>query len=772
MFRNVRFICVLIALGIGRAACAQQAAVQQRTADSNFLAPIIVTAERRRSTLQDTPMSISAITGAELQARGLNSVLSVAQTTPGVSFRSAGPGQTEFEMRGVSSSGGFSPTVGFYLDGAPLTAPAQAFQGKVVIDPDLYDLNRIEILRGPQGTLYGSGSMGGTIRLVTNQPQLNRFHASTELIGSATAHGGGNGAVNAMLNFPLLHDVAALRVVGTYKHDNGWIDRVVLNPFPLETNGGLTRGNVLKAPVENIIKDVNWEQLVGERAKLLVKLGDRLTITPEVLYQRITQGGENTIDNPPGTVLAHFQPFNVAEPFKDAFVLYTGAIRYRMPTFRIDSITSRWYRTESQNQDIAESLQILFGLPGFSVANGGVGGGPITETDATSQFSEELRLTSSGRSALQWLIGGFYSDFHSNTGFYSVYPGIAGLFGTSILSIITQPISITQKAIFANVSYRITTRLKATAGVRWYKYVSTSATTESGVATQAAGPGIYTASAGASDSGNNPMFDLDYKFFRGLMAYVRVAKGYRPGSGNLPVPLSGPIQCLTGPGNLQNLGLNDAPGKFNPDTLWSYELGEHYMSSRRRLSINSAFYYERWQNIQQQVSLSCGFLFTANAGSARIYGSDLEVSAVLTPRLTLQQSVGYTNAAFADTVRETGTYSGEGLVDVPKVTLNSSVVYSRPITNRYTLMMRVSNQYVGPMEDITFARNHVPGYDLLGARFGVETSKWSVYAFVDNLTNRLAQLTNINALSANVEQFNRVAVERPRTVGLDLQYRY
>jgi len=146
--------------------------------ETTGLEEIVVTAEKRESTVQKTPVSITAISEAELQARGLSDFRSIAQETPGVSMKTSGPGQSEFEMRGLTATGGFSPTVGFYVDDAPLTAPAQAAQGKVVIDPDLYDLNRVEVLRGPQGTLYGAGSMGGTIKLVTNAPQLNTVAAS------------------------------------------------------------------------------------------------------------------------------------------------------------------------------------------------------------------------------------------------------------------------------------------------------------------------------------------------------------------------------------------------------------------------------------------------------------------------------------------------------------------------------------------------------------------------------------------------------------------
>src|SRR3984957_17042404 len=195
------------------------------------LQEIVVTAEKRESTVQKTPISITAISGAELEARGLSDMASVAQQVPGVSFKTSGPGQTEFEMRGLTSTGGESPTVGFYLDETALTPPAMAQNGKVVIDPSLFDLNRIEILRGPQGTLYGSGSMGGTIKLVTNQPDTKNFSADFEGIGSGTHGGGFNHTENGMINIPIVQDLAALRIVVTDKYIEGWIDRDVVSPF-------------------------------------------------------------------------------------------------------------------------------------------------------------------------------------------------------------------------------------------------------------------------------------------------------------------------------------------------------------------------------------------------------------------------------------------------------------------------------------------------------------------------------------------------------------
>src|SRR5581483_4042962 len=232
-------------------------------APATDLQEVIVSAEKRDSTVQKTPISMTAITGADLQAQGVSDLVEVAQQVPGVSFKTSGPGQTEFEMRGLTSTGGESPTVGFYLDETALTPPAMAQNGKVVIDPNLFDLNRVEVLRGPQGTLYGAGSMGGTIKLVTNTPDPRQLGANVELIGSGTDVGGFNHTENGMLNLPLVQDYAAVRLVLTDKHISGWIDRDVLFPFPTEVDNSTQRGNVAAAPGVQRFSESNSEEMKG-----------------------------------------------------------------------------------------------------------------------------------------------------------------------------------------------------------------------------------------------------------------------------------------------------------------------------------------------------------------------------------------------------------------------------------------------------------------------------------------------------------------------------
>jgi iron complex outermembrane recepter protein len=739
---------------------AMSGAVWAQTPPSQDLEEIVVTAEKRESTVQKTPISMTVFSGADLQAQGLADLTSVAQEVPGVSFKTSGPGQTEFEMRGLTSSGGESPTVGFYLDETALTPPAMAQNGKVVIDPTLFDLARVEILRGPQGTLYGSGSMGGTIKLVTNQPDTKNFAASVEGIGSGTYSGGGfNHTENGMINIPLVQDLAAVRVVVTDKYVEGWIDRDVVSPFPLETNGSTARGNVAAAPVTTQHRQSNDETLRGGRATVLVTPTDRLSVSGTVMYQRIAQQGPNTIDVPPGNEV-HYQPFDVPEPFNDTFNLYSLTVKYNFDNFQIVSATGDWTRTQFQTQDISEAMQDYIGgffgpaadFP-FSTAAGGLGAGSISEADYTRQFSEELRVASTGDSAWQWLLGGYYSTFHATSHVYSFYEGFTALFDTNVLADNHRLLDVDQYAVFGETSYQLPDHLKATLGLRYFTYHSNSATSVSGVSANGTSETLFGL---AQNSGVTPKFNLAYEPTDELTVYGTASKGFRPGGPNSPIPSPCPV----------------APGQFGPDSVWSYELGEKARVINSRISINGDIYYEDWSNVQQQVAPGCGFKYTTNAGKAKVYGAELEVAFVLMPGLVLSQNAGYTHATNSTNVPEAGVVAGQRLLDVPQVTANTTVSYKYPLPNAMNLVARATNTYVDSIQDITYTRNTLPAYDLVGARLGVEAARWSAMLFVDNATNKVALLSDTGALSANIAILNRVTTNQPRTIGADLNYKF
>jgi iron complex outermembrane receptor protein len=725
------------------------------------LQEVVVTAEKRDSTVQKTPISLTAITGADLQSQGITNLVEVAQQVPGVSFKTSGPGQTELEMRGLTSTGGESPTVGFYLDEASLTPPAMAQNGKVVIDPSLFDLNRVEILRGPQGTLYGAGSMGGTVKLVTNQPDLQHFDVNAQGVFSDTDGGGFNHTENAMVNLPLAQGIAALRIVGTNENISGWIDREVLNPFPLEVNNSTQRGNVAAAPVSQDFTNSNWETLRGGRASLLVKPTDALSLDAGILYQSIHQGGPNTIDVPPGNEV-HYQPFDVSEPFEDNFNLYTLTAKYDFDGFQVVSATASWTRHQLQTQDISEAMQDYIGgflgppaaFP-FSTADGGLGAGTISEDDYSRQVSEELRVASTGNGPWQWLGGAYYSSFHATSHVYSYYDGFEALFGTNNLADNHRLLNIDQYALFGETSYEMPDHLKSTIGLRYYTYHSDSATSVSGVSANGTSA---TLASNAQNSGVTPKVNLAYVPNDNTTIYGTVSKGFRPGGPNSPIP----PPCTP------------APEQFGPDSVWSYELGEKLRFAESRVSVNGAIYYEDWANIQQQVAPPCGYKFTTNAGKAKVYGAELEVAVIPVVGLTLTESVGYTHATNSTNLPAAGVVSGDRLLDVPQVTSNTSATYRYPLpmSQPMNLLFRVNNSYVDSIQDITYARNTLPAYDLVNSRAGLEADHWSAMFFVDNLTNKVALLSDTGALSANVSIFNRVATNQPRTYGVDLNYKF
>jgi iron complex outermembrane receptor protein len=747
-------------------------AIAQQVSAPDTLEEIVVTAEKRESTVQKTPLSITAIAGDDLQARGLTSAQDLVRAVPGVAVSSAGPGQAQYEIRGLSAAGGESPTIGFYLNETPITPPAAATTGKSAIDPDLYDLARVEVLRGPQGTLYGAGSLGGTVKLITNSPDPSGFYGDAQTTVSQTAGGGLNYGEKAMVNLPLFSDVLALRVVGTYGHTSGWIDRIVVPNFPLESNGGLTRGNVLASTASIIHRGVNDERLTGGRIALLIKPTEALTITPSIFYQNITQSGMNAFDGVPGT-LAHYQPFDVAEPYSDRFTVYSLPASYAAEKFTITSASSYWTRTSTQTQDASEALQNSLGIPTFDTAAGGIGAAQGREVDTTNEFSQELRFASNGDDRFQWIVGGFYSSFFSNLDTGAPYvPGLAaaagGAFGTTNLAHVISPLRIKEEAGFLHLTYQLTHRFKVEGGARYYSYQSKVSSSATGFAYGGETPVLNAAAASAS--GTNPMVNVSWSPESGPMLYVTAAKGFREGAGNFPIPTTGSVGsvCLA---NLQAIGRTSAPSLFEPDTVWSYEAGEKGRFFDGRVTLNADAFYIVWSKVQQLVALGCGLSFTANGPDATVKGGEAELQAKITHGLTLSQSVGYAHAVFSQAFPAAAIVAGQPLLDAPRWTLSTSLRFEHPL-GAYTFITEAQNSYQSTSYDLSYQLNRLPGRDLTNFRAGIETGKWATYLFVNNAFNRHYPLQNLNLLTFTGPDFNRVATNQPLTAGVEVNVKF
>jgi iron complex outermembrane recepter protein len=731
------------------------------------LEEVVVTAEKRESTVQKTPISMTAITGKDLDGLGITNAQSIVQDVPGIAVASAGPGQAKYEIRGLSSDGGEAATIGFYLDDIPITPPATATTGKSAIDPGLYDLGRVEVLRGPQGTLYGASSMGGTVKLVTNVPDFAGTYGSSETTGSGTVSGGANYGESVMFNVPLVDHEVALRMVGTYSHTSGWIDRIVVPNFPLSPDGGLTRGQVANVPGSRVYPDVNDENLTNARLELLIKPSDQLTIKPAIFFQNITQGGMNTFDSVPGT-LAHYQAFDVSEPFRDQFSVVSLPIDYDFGPVDLTSVTGYWTRHIRQQQDATEQFVTYVPFPAFAVADGGPGPSYATEVDGLRQVSQELRIASTAHSRFDWLAGLYYSDFHDTFTTWSAPPGVAAqldVYGSPFLYNVTQPLHVRQEAIFAHGTYGITDALKVEAGLRYFWYQTQFDSVASGYLYNSVTPELSFASA--AQHGVNPMINLSDQVTSNVMVYASAAKGFREGAGNFPISTTGPggAACLA---SLQAIGLNSAPTTFNPDTVWSFELGEKARLADQRVILNTDVYDIRWSNVQTPVALTCGLGFTTNGPKAEVRGGEAELEAQLFPSLTLSQSVGYAHAVYTQNYEPAGIVDGEPLLNAPHWTVSSVLRFEQPVGDR-KFVLQLRNAYESSSYDLSYQINQLPSRDTMGLRTGLETKRWSAYLFVDNVLNQRQKLENINLLSYTAPPYNRIATNQPLTVGLTFE---
>ena len=571
MHRN-QLVAIAVATILGSAGAAASYAADAPSGASapNQLAEIVVTATKRKTFAQDTPISMTVLTAANISDRGLVDFNTLAQGIPGLSMRTSGPNETEYEMRGLNSSGGNTSMVGVYLDDIALSAPASEQLGKVIIDPNLYDLQRVEVLHGPQGTLYGSSSMGGTVRLIPASPELGNFDASGETTVSNTGSGGGiNFAQNGMVNLPF-GSTAALRLVGSHTTTSGWLNRYVLADGAVLSDTCPSTpcyrpSNFYTAPLLSTTTNANSSADDSFRAILLYQPNDQLKITPMLMWQRDTADAPNAVDvngspTSPGMPAqkGHYEIYQTSEPQTNRFTLGSLKVEYAVtPDIALTSITGLWSNHALVSQDGSEENASSAGLGSatqafpYDTSAGGIGptgpgpfGPGVEERDYTRQVSEELRLASTGNSPLQWLAGYYYQDLNSEWDMWSVNPQAGPI---ANIYVDYQPQTILQNAFFGNVSWEFMHGLTASVGVRWYHYSYAQTNTEwgdftplgfanllSGAPTVAGNVAPFITSASGSANGTNPRFNLTWQIDRNHMVYGTIAKGFRLGGTSQP----------------------------------------------------------------------------------------------------------------------------------------------------------------------------------------------------------------------------------------------
>lgn len=785
----------LVSVAIGGMAMAQST-----SGGPAFLEEITVTAQKRSETLQSVPMSIKALTDAELVRSGAQTFSDLAWRIPALSFRSPGPGRQKLTLRGISSASG-APTVSFYLNEAPLAAASSAAntsfqQGNV--EPNLFDIDRIEVLRGPQGTLYGASSMGGTVKVVTKAPNLDEVEAKINGQVSTTKEGGENWAANAAINLPLIEGKAALRVTGSLIENDGFIDRVigdfdhdgrVNGPLPSDVTFPSRTPNP-DVPVRRI-RDVNTEEVRSIRAALRFDPTDNLSIQPSVFFQRTRQDGKSSYDEVPG-LREQRRNFDIPEPYEDEFLLANLTVDYDFGGVSLISSTSYLDRDIHNVEDFTDLMSYFFGyssnpddLPAQRriIATGNLWDlstppfpatvqpfpAQSSETVANEDFTQEFRLSSNDDGRLQWIFGLYFKNTKGRAGYNFVIPGysdafpawrtiLGGTFGDTF-AIVNGRTEYKEYAVFGEATYAFTERLEVKLGARWFDYKNSFDRSAQGLFFGTPVPSIIAGEA--TDNGINPKVLLSYEYSDDAQVYGTVAKGYRPGAGNAPIPVS---RCGD---DLARLGLSEAPLSYGPDQLWSYEIGSKSRLFGGRATVNAAVYYIDWTDVQQRIVLpTCGANYIDNAGSAKSRGFELEFDALVTQSLRLSGGVGYTKATFKEGAPFSDVEKGDRLLDAPEWTLNFSGEYMFTVLSAGDAYARASWSYVDSSLDVKGIEK--AAYDILDLRVGLALDSWELAVFAHNVLDETAELTKVDTIGQIYPSLTRVATNRPRTIGLSV----
>jgi outer membrane receptor protein involved in Fe transport len=752
---------------------------------------IVVTAQRRSENVQDVPISISVLSGDELHSQRIADYDDLSRAVPGVSFNSsfASEGLTKVQIRGVSSDSGAS-TTGIYLDDVSITVNNIFYDGAV--QPKLYDLDRLEVLRGPQGTLWGDSSEGGTIRYLTEAPNLHTYSGEFTSDLSDTKHGGVNYTEAGTMNVPVQDGIFAVRGSIGYTHDSGFIDNYSQSGA-LRNKGVNTEGNFAL-------------HLVGKLTP-----GHDLTITPAIFYQRDVSGDNSAFYLTPSVdssfVPGLWQQDKLVREFaNDTVLLPSLSVTKGLGFADLTSVTGVFIRQHDRQEDGTYYNSTAFAeffldplYPSYAAQNDSIIANlrsPVEFSTHYRTFSQELRLSSlpedRARTKLQWVAGLYYADeWEHNTNFqqiqgidqafqniygysinspsqslvYQTYalPGITQLFPNSIDESDNRTYVQQQYAIFGQVDYDLLPTLHASLGARYATSKEDYKSTEIGFYQIGnISPYYQTASYEAF----TPKASLDLDLSADAKIYASASKGFRLGGPTGPI-VFGPTSVCNG--DFEAIGQTTQPTKFGSDSLWTYEFGSKNRLDNNRFSFNAAVFLTQWSNIQQQIYLpTCGYYFTTNVGDAKIYGAELEAAYRPISGLKLAVNASAEHAVVTSTDNASTVAVGAHLIDVPQGTYDATVQYNHPLNGEYSLSTRADYSWTGHSYGSYQSSNanyNNPSYGVLNASVTVTASKFDVALYAKNLNNdqKIIQSPEINTV---VEGYT----VRPRTIGLTARY--
>jgi iron complex outermembrane receptor protein len=753
---------------------------------------IVVTATRQSQSISKVPISISAYDQAKLDSQNVRRVDDVARLTPGlVLTRSPGinGNATNISIRGITSSIG-AATTGVYIDDTPIMSRTLGNTATNAY-PLIFDLERVEVLRGPQGTLFGASSEGGAVRFITPKPNLDHASGYARAEISATDSGGMNYEAGVAGGAPIIDGKLGFRASAWYRHDGGWVDRVPQ----------LTQGNVNRSKTDENINSQN-----SKAFKLAVGWQpiETLTITPSFYYQDINvhdspvfYGKVRTNANSATTAIFgqlsdpskqdYNTPLQIPGRVHDRFKLPSLLIELELGAVKLVSDTSYFDRTLTSQGDYTLLEAEVYGqrqpytiLPGEHMLS--------TFGNTQKSFSQEVRLQSNSGGKLNWVIGGFYErgrQRQTQTIFGDNLDQLIGIrsggtasvlstyrsallpgnifFGTNIYSVDEQISG------FVQADYSITDKLKVTAGVR----VSNTKFNTDVLRNGPLSGGTNITHGQQSQTPATPKFGISYQIDPSTMVYASAAKGFRPGGAQAQLS---PVACAA---DFTALGITATPGAFNSDSLWSYEGGSKMRLFGNKLQIDASGFYVKWKNIQQPTFFrSCSGSFIANTGTVTSRGLDVATQLKVVDGLVLGLSIGYTKATFDDTVYSVAPAiikTKGSRINVPPFQFVASgqydfIVANRRIYTRFDFQHSAQGPGFNPTDfGYDPQVDRIAMVNNLTLRVGAKLGTLDLSVFADNVLN--AHPVTYTRSSATSGLFSAIA-PRPRVIGATAAYRY
>ncbi len=714
---------------------------------------MVVTASRRGAgtSIQDTAISISALSAETIDKRNLVGMDDYLRTLPGVSMQDRGAGQNTIIMRGIAANPqGEDATVGVYFGEVPVTTLGSTSNGnqKGSLDVKLVDIERVEVLRGPQGTLYGSGSMGGTVRVIPASPNLQAVEGKVAARYSATGEkGGDNTMVQGVFNVPIIEDKLAVRAVAYQFKNSGYIENVAAsNPLPS------VAAAIALSGVARDRSDVGNDEYTGFRISALWSPIEQLNVTLVHTYQEIEQDGfpEVHLDLPGDFLQARLGvgpgTGDMDEGFGNEVDITNLNIEYDFGWGALSSSTAKIAYDSYSRFDVS-----FFGIPT---------GSQFSKT--TDVFVQEFRFTSQFDGPIQFLAGLYYEDideagFDENNIHYSGTVPNPALHSDLFYDV---KVLNKQKAVFGELTYNLTDQFAVTLGGRYFEYDQSSDLLQEGLFWGL--PAVFDVESNNKDNDQTYKVNLSYTPNDDILIYGQWAEGFRLGSAQL-------LNCdPDGDGRVQFAdGIErEVPTSIAPDSLESFELGVKTSLADSRVTVNASIYHINWQGLPVSLATECTTSLKLNAGESTAEGFELEVQALLSDNLQLEIGTSYGESILAADAESLGS-KGDNLPGSPDFNFFTALEYRFTVSG-YESFARIDYSYVDEFyHNIAELGQASGGYTQVNLKTGISINQVDIDLFANNLTNA-NDFTWVES-AFNVGRAYRL---RPRTIGFNVSYKF